>query len=360
MRSFVFISYNHKDVRWAKWLRRKLEWYRLPSEIHNEIENSRYIRPVFRDRDELSSGILNDELKQRLESSKFLVVICSPNSARSKWVSDEIRAFIKIGREEFIIPFVVEGGEECFPDALKEWNESHSERQLLGINVVDDGKHDKQKSFIRLVSRLLDVRFDSLWKRHKRALAKGIAVCVAAVALVAWMLYWFAVPVRMSVRVMDEPSSLPGFEKAVLTVNGSEYAISGLDTVIEVNRLPGFWRLRDTEVGFKADRYYRTENMNVEVTSGTSQVCCLQLHRDQTFAFFGGRVIDEEGETVSGATVTIDGKHAETDAEGRFRIQFKVSEQTVYKEIRIDKDGYKPLMREDECPGEELTLMLRK
>ena len=30
--NFVFISYSHKDVKWAKWLQRKLEWYRLPTE----------------------------------------------------------------------------------------------------------------------------------------------------------------------------------------------------------------------------------------------------------------------------------------------------------------------------------------
>ena len=80
---FAFISYNHKDVKWAKWLRRKLEWYRLPAEIHNEIEDSRYIRPVFRDRDELDSGLLKEELRTRLEHSKFLIVICSPRATQS-------------------------------------------------------------------------------------------------------------------------------------------------------------------------------------------------------------------------------------------------------------------------------------
>ena len=38
-RNFAFISYNHKDVKWAKWLRKRLEWYRMPSEIHNDFSD---------------------------------------------------------------------------------------------------------------------------------------------------------------------------------------------------------------------------------------------------------------------------------------------------------------------------------
>ena len=72
----MFISYNHKDVKWAQWLQKKLEWYRLPTEIHNEFSDSRYIRPVFRDRDTLTSGVLNDELRNHLEASQYLVVLC--------------------------------------------------------------------------------------------------------------------------------------------------------------------------------------------------------------------------------------------------------------------------------------------
>ena len=71
LRNFVFISYNHKDVKWAQWLQKKLELYRLPTEAHNKLSDSRYIRPVFRDRDTLTSGALNDELRKHLEASKI-------------------------------------------------------------------------------------------------------------------------------------------------------------------------------------------------------------------------------------------------------------------------------------------------
>lgn len=167
--NYVFISYNHKDVKWAKWLQKKLEWYRLPTEAHNEFSDSRYIRPVFRDRDNLTSGVLNDSLRKNLEASRYLVVICSPNSAQSEWVSDEIRAFIEMGRLEQIVPFIVEGSpEESFPLALRQWNQANPDRNLLGIAVTDDGRTDRQKAFVRLVAHLLGLQFDTLWQRHKR------------------------------------------------------------------------------------------------------------------------------------------------------------------------------------------------
>ena len=35
-RYFAFISYSSKDVKWAEWIQKKLETYRLPSKIRKE------------------------------------------------------------------------------------------------------------------------------------------------------------------------------------------------------------------------------------------------------------------------------------------------------------------------------------
>ena len=69
---YAFISYNHKDAKWAKWLQEKLESYKLPADIHNEFENSRYLRPVFRDKTDLNTGVLANELRKELEESKMV------------------------------------------------------------------------------------------------------------------------------------------------------------------------------------------------------------------------------------------------------------------------------------------------
>ena len=51
------------------------------------------LRPIFRDREEFSAGhSLTEQTLAALEVSQFLIVVCSPNAARSKYVNEEIRA----------------------------------------------------------------------------------------------------------------------------------------------------------------------------------------------------------------------------------------------------------------------------
>ncbi|MCH5233866.1 MAG: toll/interleukin-1 receptor domain-containing protein [Muribaculaceae bacterium] len=167
---FAFISYNHLDEKWAKWLQKKLEYYKVPAFIKEEKPDlPNKIRPIFRDQSDLSSGKLKKEIEKALKVSQYLIVVCSPNASKSDWVSDEVELFIKTGREDFIIPFIVDGTpnspipeEECFPMALRQLN---GDKEILGINVNEIGK---EAAFIKVVARLFNVKFDSLWKRHEK------------------------------------------------------------------------------------------------------------------------------------------------------------------------------------------------
>ncbi len=377
--NFVFISYNHRDVKWAKWLQQKLEWYRLPTEAHNELSDSRYIRPVFRDRDTLTSGVLNDSLRAHLEASRYLVVICSPNSAKSEWVSDEIKAFLEMGRLERIIPFIVEGSPcdyshcnisqplmgECFPLALRQWNREHPDRNLLGIAVTDDGRTDRQKAFIRLVAHLLGMQFDALWQRHKRFIRR-LAVFAAVIALaLAALSYWFMVPVKLQVTLQSESCLLPDMESGTLTVNGSEYSFQRPDTTLSAGTLPGYFRLRKVPVSFHADRYYEDETLLVPLGAGIRQHAVMKASRDSTFARFAGKVYDGSADDflscpVSGAKVTVGGRSAVTDSDGAFRIVFPLEEQSEFKPITIELDGFESFFREDESPSDELLFLLHR
>lgn len=377
LQNFVFISYNHKDVKWAKWLQKKLEWYRLPTEAHNEFSDSRYIRPVFRDRDNLTSGVLNDELRTNLEASKYLVVLCSPNSAQSEWVSDEIKAFIEMGRLDRIVPFIIDGNPqdyssaditkplmgECFPLALRQWNSEHPDKNLLGIAVTDDGKTDRQKAFIRLVAHLLGLGFDTLWQRHKRFIRRLIASLAILTVIALALVYWFAIPVKMSVTIQDEPSKLPSMEQGVLNVNGSEYSFSRPDTTIETTALPGFCRMRKIPVSLHIDRFYLDEDNAIQMGIGVSQHITLQLHRDSTFAAFAGTVYDGDFEDydkhpIEGATITVGSHETTSDANGQFKIILPLEEQKETQCLSISKNGYQDFSRKDESPSRDLRFLL--
>ena len=93
LRYRVFISYSHRDSRKATRLHRKLEAYRVPkilrSGTYSDWANRPgRIRPVFLDRDELAAAhSLTQGVKQALDSSESLVVVCSPDAAASRWVN---------------------------------------------------------------------------------------------------------------------------------------------------------------------------------------------------------------------------------------------------------------------------------
>lgn len=189
---YAFISYKHEDEKWAKWLQHKLENYRLPSIIRKEIPRlPRYIRPVFRDKTDLGVGQLTDSLRKELELSQHLIVICSPEAAKSEWVGKEIDSFISMGRTDHIIPFIISGEpnsnipeNECFHPVLKE-----KVPEIFGINIHEIGK---EQAFIKVVAKLMNLRFDTLWQRHRRLQKRNriITVCAAILILLGLGFVW--------------------------------------------------------------------------------------------------------------------------------------------------------------------------
>ena len=168
-RYFAFISYCHADEKVTKWLHHKLESYRLPSVLLKDSDRQlpKQVRPIFRDEAELSSGPLEKALKEELSQSRFLIVMCSPNSAKSEWVEREVSLFISLRGAEFIIPVIVEGtprvidkADECLPPTLLESNQD-----LLWISFAGQ---TKEQVLLKTISALLDIRYDTLYDRHRR------------------------------------------------------------------------------------------------------------------------------------------------------------------------------------------------
>ncbi|MBR6749125.1 MAG: TIR domain-containing protein, partial [Bacteroidaceae bacterium] len=188
---FAFISYQRQDEEYAEWLRKKLEHYRLPSSLREKDASlPKEIRPIFRDALELTGGFLAQEIEQALEQSKFLIVICSPRSARSPWVNKEVEYFIQSGRTQYIIPYIIDGepfaqdeSNECFPPALRALTANN---ELLGINMNELGR---DAAAIKVVARMFGLRFDTLWQRYEREqrrnrwLVVGGALLFAVVSL---------------------------------------------------------------------------------------------------------------------------------------------------------------------------------
>ncbi|HET7864190.1 MAG TPA: toll/interleukin-1 receptor domain-containing protein [Burkholderiaceae bacterium] len=117
-RYWAFLSYSHHDKAIAKKLQKQLETYRVPRrlvgrETSHGVVPAR-VSPVFRDRDELHAGAdLKASVQEALSRSRWLIVVCTPDSARSPWVNREIIEFKKLHGERRVLALIARGGAVC-------------------------------------------------------------------------------------------------------------------------------------------------------------------------------------------------------------------------------------------------------
>ena len=192
----VFLSYSHADTKWARWLMRRLETYRVPSRFQGRDAPigvlGAHIAPVFRDRDELpTSSDLGETIRVALRESATLVVICSRASARSPWVEKEIVSFKRLHGERDVFAFIVDGepkaegsADDCFPPALRRalgpdgaLSSTTAEVVAADARPEADGR---RLAFIRLVAGLLGVGFDDLRQRELQRRNRRLTMITAA------------------------------------------------------------------------------------------------------------------------------------------------------------------------------------
>ena len=187
MKYYAFISYSSADEKWAKWLHHSLEYYHVPKALCKKYPNlPSKIRPVFWYKQDISGVKLKESLYKELSVSKYLIVICSPDSAKSVWVNDEIVSFIEQGKGNKIIPFIVRGNphaknaeEECLPPALLCLNR---DEEIRGVDVRKNT--EKQRALVDVIATMFGIRFDELWGRHKKAWIRQVIISVLSIIAV--------------------------------------------------------------------------------------------------------------------------------------------------------------------------------
>src|ERR1700748_1291773 len=110
----AFISYSHRDTALTQGRPLDLKPYRIPAKLAGKITGvgavPRRLRPIFRDREELpASGDLSAQVSAASRQSMCLVVSCSPASARSRWVNEEILQFKRIHGDSRVLAVVADG-----------------------------------------------------------------------------------------------------------------------------------------------------------------------------------------------------------------------------------------------------------
>ena len=220
----AFVSYSSKDRLAGTKFQRDLERYKIPRAMRGRVTSAgvvpKRISPIFRDRSDLeASEDLGQRIGAALVASRSLIVLCSPHSARSRWVNEEIRTFKRLGRDLQIVPVIVDGDPAIFdpvsapngafpPALLQRLDADGSPTGELTPEpfapdlreMQPDGSGGDGSEYVKLkvVARLLDVSLGELTQRQReverreRRVIQGVAGGMFVLAVAATVGGWLA------------------------------------------------------------------------------------------------------------------------------------------------------------------------
>jgi tetratricopeptide (TPR) repeat protein len=187
----AFISYSHHDRKAAEWLHSGLEGYRAPRGLRGGADEGAgaALRPIFRDRDELSAAAdLSEAIRTALSQSETLIILCSAQSAASRWVDKEVAYFLEArGVEDVIIVIAPDARvgvalSELLPPALRQALPQGVEPLAVDLRQDADGK---RLAKLKIAARLLGVSLDRLVQRDARRRLRLMTAFTSAALAVA-------------------------------------------------------------------------------------------------------------------------------------------------------------------------------
>ena len=190
----AFLSYSHRDREVADWLHHELETFRVPARMVGEETKlgpvPARLHPIFKDREELSaSGSLGEAITTALERSTALIVVCSPSSAASPWVNEEVRTFKAMHGPAHVFAVIAAGepghaDNECFPPALRftldeagKVTDKPAEPIAADLRPEGDGR---RLGKLKIIAGLLGVGLDELVQRDAARRQRRLRYLVAA------------------------------------------------------------------------------------------------------------------------------------------------------------------------------------
>ncbi|USQ96599.1 TIR domain-containing protein [Caulobacter sp. RL271] len=186
----AFISYSHHDRKAAEWLHRALETYRAPPRLTagGNASFAGGLRPIFRDRAELGAAAdLGDAIRDALDRSDALIVLCSPTAADSRWVDQEVAYFLKDHGPGAVICVITPATPqsarlpEVMPPTLRAALPETVEPLAVDLRPGADGK---RLARLKIAAGLLGVSLDQLVQRDARRRLRVMTAFTTLAALV--------------------------------------------------------------------------------------------------------------------------------------------------------------------------------
>ncbi len=259
----AFISYRHAklDQFVAENLHKLLEMFKVPYIAADSVKKQKKnkINRVFRDRDELPlSSNLSENIQNALETSEFLIVICSPRTPESLWVQKEISTFISLHGREKVLAVLIEGEPEqsfprelCFEQVEKilEDGTTCTVEQVVEPLAADvRGKNKKEvyknlkKELLRLAAPLLGCSYDDLKQRHRERKIKRMMMASIAVATIFLVFGSISMAMalqikKQSVLIQEQSEEIEKQYQEVLKRQAQTLADTSTELLAEGNRI---------------------------------------------------------------------------------------------------------------------------
>jgi hypothetical protein len=199
----AFLSYSRHDELWGKRLASELKRYRTSRYLSGRETAfgpvPKTVQPIFCDCDQYPTRrALSHDVNGALENAEFFAVVCSPYSARSDYINEEVRRFMILRGRERVIPILKDGEpqhheRECFPPAL--WMGPSGERQEPIYIDARPTAGKKQIILRKIVATLVGLTPEDLQnsarqeRQYRRRVAAGTLVFMAATAALAIAFY---------------------------------------------------------------------------------------------------------------------------------------------------------------------------
>ena len=185
------------DASVANKLADSIRKYRLPSGVVLPDSGLDY-RRVYVD---VSGRELDDDTRDVLDNSRFLAVLCSPETKASPFILERLEYFRKIGKDNNIIVVIVRGEPiDSFPESFIE--KKTVQKILPDMTVVarvetiepvaSDLRAETRSRWrealsyetVRIIASILGLHPDALGQRHRMRRRKAIIMLVSVIAAV--------------------------------------------------------------------------------------------------------------------------------------------------------------------------------
>ena len=210
----AFISYRHKprDIEVAQEIQKQLERFHIPRDLRKKYGIER-IERIFRDKEELpTTSNLTDDIETALGNSDYLIVICTPATRESRWITREINLFLEHHDQSRVMTVLAEGEPgDVIPERLlmrkkkvigsdgKEV-EITEEIEPLSCDYRMDFRKARKIELPRLLSVIIGCSYDELMRRRQQYMMRRIGIISAIVSSALAVFIGYLIWSRQQIR----------------------------------------------------------------------------------------------------------------------------------------------------------------